>query len=129
MESRNNHLGRWFREVAKSTSNPPTGCLTSPDHPRRQLQSKRRMTYYAHSEEFYSMVSTEERIRQLAREHLDIDHEIDFDATLGESDMSSVEAVAFAKLVSQEFGVEVSSRRFSECPTLRALADYLDSKA
>ena len=75
------------------------------------------------------MASTEERIRQLARENLDVDHEIDFDATLAEADVSSVDAVAFAKLVSQEFGVEISSNRFAECPTLRTLSDYLDSQA
>ena len=75
------------------------------------------------------MASTEERIRQLARENLDLDHEIDFDANLPEADVSSVDAVAFAKLVSQEFEVEISSTTFAEGPTLRALAEYLDSKA
>ena len=74
------------------------------------------------------MASTEERIRQLARENLDID-DIDFDATLVEADVSSVDAVAFAKLVSEEFGVEISSSKFAECPTLRTLADHLDSRA
>lgn len=75
------------------------------------------------------MASTEERIRQLARDNLDLDHEIDFDASLPEARVSSVDAVAFAKLVSQEFEVEISSTKFAECPTLRALAEYLDSKA
>lgn len=75
------------------------------------------------------MASTEERIRQLIRDNLDIGHEVDFDATLADADVSSIDAIAFAKLVGEEFGIEISREKFSSCPTIQSLVDYLDSKA
>ena len=75
------------------------------------------------------MASTKERIRQLIRDNLDLGHEVDFESSLADADVSSIDAVAFAKLVGEEFGTEISRERFVKCPTLQALVDYLDSQA
>lgn len=75
------------------------------------------------------VTSTEGRIRQLVREHLDITRDLDFDASFGQSDISSMDVVAFAKLVGQEFGFMIPPGDFAQIQNLRGLADYLDAHA
>ena len=75
------------------------------------------------------MNSIEDRIRQLVRDNLDISHDIDFDASFGQFDISSMDAVAFAKLVGQEFGQQIPPEDFVQIQNLRGLADYLGSNA
>ena len=75
------------------------------------------------------MTSTEQRIRHLVREHLDITRDLDFDASFGQFDISSVDVVAFAKLVGQEFGFTIPPGDFAQIQNLRGLADYLDAHA
>ncbi|MDE0105955.1 MAG: acyl carrier protein [Bryobacterales bacterium] len=75
------------------------------------------------------MASTEDRIRQLIRDNLDITDHLDFDASFGDHDISSVDAVAFAKLVGKTFGRQIPPADFAQFQNLRDLADYLDSNA
>ena len=44
-----------------------------------------------------------------------------------DSDVSSMEAVAFMKEVSREFGMRISPRDFARIQTLGQLAAYIDS--
>ena len=73
------------------------------------------------------MESTRNRMGKLVREHLGRDREPDLDASFADSDVSSMEAVAFMKEVSREFGMRISPRDFARIHTLGQLAAYIDS--
>lgn len=75
------------------------------------------------------MASTESRIRNLVREHLDITRDLDFDANFGQFDISSLDVVAFAKLVGQEFGFRIPPADFAQIQNLRGLVTYIDAQA
>lgn len=75
------------------------------------------------------MSSTEDRISALSRKFLDADRDPDLDLSFSEADISSMDAVAFAKAVAAEFNLEIPAEDFAELSNLRELASYLDSKA
>lgn len=75
------------------------------------------------------MSSTEDRLMALANENLDTGREPDMDTRFGDSGVSSVDAVAFIKKVSQEFGLTIPPEDFSQFQSLRELASYLDSNS
>ena len=68
------------------------------------------------------MASVEERIFELAQENLDLGRDPDWDLTFGESDVSSMDAVAFIKLLDQEFGIEIPPEELADVDTMRKLA-------
>ena len=74
------------------------------------------------------MATTEDRIRELVRDNLDLDRNPNFDASLSDSGVSSVDAVAFMKVVSQEFGVEITPDDLAQIMNLRDLAAFIDSR-
>ena len=55
------------------------------------------------------MSSTEDRLRKIINENLDLDHEPDFDRAFSEARVSSLDAVAFFKLVNQEFDLKMAA--------------------
>lgn len=74
------------------------------------------------------MTSTEDRIRKLIGENLEIDGAtLDLNSSLIEAGVSSMDLVAFAKLVSQEFGVSFSPDDCARLNSVRALIGFLDS--
>ena len=75
------------------------------------------------------MSSAEDRLKQLADEHLDLGSNPDFDAHLGEAGVSSVDAVAFFKVVNDEFSLSLAPQDCLQFKTLRLLADYIDARA
>ncbi|MDE2691870.1 MAG: acyl carrier protein [Acidobacteriota bacterium] len=75
------------------------------------------------------MSATETRIQELARQHLDIGRDLDLDAGLLSSDISSLDAVAFVKKVGEAFGVEVPPEEVANWKNLRDFAAFLDSGA
>ena len=75
------------------------------------------------------MSSTEDRIKQLVDEHLDLGPDPDFDAHLGEAGVSSVDAVAFFKEVNQAFDLSLAPEDCLQFKTLRTLATYIDARA
>ena len=75
------------------------------------------------------MASTEDRIRTLITEHLDLGREPDFDARFSEAGVASVDAVAFFKVVEREFALTLSSDALATMQTLRDLVDYIDAHA
>ena len=75
------------------------------------------------------MSSTEDRLKQLVDEHLNLGSNPDFDAHLGEAGLSSVEAVVFFKVVSDEFSLSLAPQDCMKFKTLRLLADFIDSGA
>lgn len=74
------------------------------------------------------MTGTKDRIRELARNNLDLDQDPNFDASLSDSGVSSVDAVAFMEVVSQEFNVEITLDDLAQIMNLRDLVAFLDSR-
>lgn len=68
-----------------------------------------------------------DRFAELVRNHLGVDRELDFDADFGDTDVSSMEAVAFMREVSREFGLRIPPRDFAKIHTLGQPSDYVDS--
>ena len=72
------------------------------------------------------MKTTEDRIRDLFREHLNPDREPDFDVGVDESGVSSVQAVEFFKKVSEAFNLTIPPEDFAKLRNLRDLVGYLE---
>ena len=80
------------------------------------------------------MASTEDRVRQLVRDNLEVDGKplaepVELDTGLSDVGVSSMDIVAFAKLVAQEFNVNFTPEDCANLTTLRGLVEYLDSQA
>ena len=80
------------------------------------------------------MPSTEERIRRLVDENLKIEgrplgRELDLGASLQDAGVSSLEFVAFAKLLAKEFDVKFSMDECGNINSVGELIEFLDAKA
>ena len=70
----------------------------------------------------------ETRFFALAQENLDLGRDPDWDLKISESDISSMDAVAFIKLVSHEFGIEIPAGDLADIDTMRGLAKYVEGR-
>ena len=80
------------------------------------------------------MASTEERMRTLVDENLEIEgrptgRPLDSNLSLKDSGVSSVDFVAFTKVVAQEFNVSFTPDDCAKYNTVGELIAYLDAKA
>ena len=80
------------------------------------------------------MASTEERLRKLVDDNLEIEgrplgRPLDPNSSLREAGVSSVDFVAFVKLVAQEFGVEFSLEDCAKYRSVGELIATLDSRS
>ena len=75
------------------------------------------------------MPSTEDRIRTLVQAKLDLGQEVNFDAKLSDAGVSSVDILAFVKVIEKEFNVTIPSEDFVKVQNLRELVTYLDARA
>ena len=75
------------------------------------------------------MSSTDDRLKKLVDEHLDLDPAPDFDANLGDAGVSSVDAVGFFKEVNEAFSLGLAPEGCLQFKTLRLLADFIDARA
>ncbi len=80
------------------------------------------------------MSSTVDRIRKLVSDNLEVDGEPvnlpdNLDASLLDAGVSSVDLVAFGKLVSQEFSVKFTLEDCSNLNSVQSLIDHLDANA
>ena len=80
------------------------------------------------------MPSTEERIRQLVADNLEVDGQpigasLDLNASLGDAGVSSMDIVAFAKAIQEEFNVEFTAQDCAELQTLSDVIKFLDAGA
>ncbi len=80
------------------------------------------------------MATTEERLRRLVDDNLDIEgrpqgRPLDPNSSLRNAGISSVDFVAFTKLVAQEFGVEFSLEDCAKYNTVGELIESLDSRS
>ena len=69
------------------------------------------------------MATTEARVRELVAENL----EVDLDSGLSELGVPSMDVVAFAKLVAQEFNLAFSPEDCARLKTLRDLVEFIDA--
>ncbi len=77
------------------------------------------------------MATTEERLRKLVDENLEVDgrpigRELDLSKNLRDAGVSSVDFVAFIKVVVSEFGVDMSVGDCQDLQNLEELIGFLD---
>ncbi len=77
------------------------------------------------------MATTEQRIRQLVSENLEVDGQPvdlsgDLNTGLGALGVSSLDVVAFAKLVSEEFNITFTIEDCETVDTIQKLIDHID---
>ncbi len=75
------------------------------------------------------MSATEGRLKTLINDNLDLDHEPDFDVRFSDVGVSSVDAVAFFKMVNQEFDLKLQAEDCLQFETLRDLVNFIDARA
>ncbi|MXY75888.1 MAG: acyl carrier protein [Acidimicrobiia bacterium] len=80
------------------------------------------------------MASTAERLTNLVNENIEVDGQKldipdDLNISLMNSGVSSLEAVALAKLITQEFGVEFAVEDCYALDTLKDVAAFIDSNS
>lgn len=79
------------------------------------------------------MASTADRIKALVSENLEVDGQSvqvdDLNTGLSDLGVSSVDIVAFGRVVVKEFGISMSVEDCGNIPTLAALADFVDAQS
>lgn len=74
------------------------------------------------------MSSTKDRIKSIIKDNLDLDREPNFDAKLVESGVSSVDCIAFYKIVNDEFNLGLVAEECRQFETLRELVTFIDGR-
>lgn len=75
------------------------------------------------------MSSTEERVGNLSKRLLDAGREPDFDVDFSEKEVSSMDAIGFAKAHAKEFNHDIPAEEFANFKNLRDVVSYLDANA
>lgn len=75
------------------------------------------------------MSSTEDRIRAIVNDNLDLGREPNFDTKLADSGVSSVDCIAFYRLVNEKFGLGLVAEECRQFETLGDLVTYIDARA
>ena len=79
------------------------------------------------------MPSTEERIRKLIADNLEVDgrpiNDVNLNASLRDIGVPSVDIVAFARLVQEEFSIQFGVEQCTELTNLSEVIAYLDANA
>ena len=78
------------------------------------------------------MASTEDRIRKLVQANLEVDGKPlelpqDLNSSLLEAGISSLDLVAFGRVVAKEFNVSLSPEDCGKINTVQELVDFLDA--
>lgn len=74
------------------------------------------------------MNATENRLRALIDEHFDLDREASLEGEFSEVGVSSMDAVAFMRIVEREFGVSIPPEESAGITNFRKLVAHLDAK-
>ncbi|MYA89627.1 MAG: hypothetical protein F4X97_14460 [Boseongicola sp. SB0662_bin_57] len=74
------------------------------------------------------MSSTEDRIKKIIDDNLDVGRAPNFDAKLVDSGVSSVDCVSFFKLVNEEFSLGLAAEECRQFETLRDLVNFIDAR-
>ncbi|MYE55276.1 MAG: acyl carrier protein [Chloroflexi bacterium] len=77
------------------------------------------------------MASTEERVKSLISENLEVDGKpvevADLSSSLTGLGVSSMDVVSFARVIQNEFGVSFTPENCTELQTISQLIEYLDA--
>lgn len=73
------------------------------------------------------MSATESRVRALVDENLGLGRQANLDGGFSDAGISSVDAVAFMRVVEREFGVTIPPEDCAKISTFRDLVAYLDA--
>ena len=73
------------------------------------------------------MSATENRVRALVEEHLGLGRQANLDGGFSDAGVSSVDAVAFMRVVEREFGVAIPPEDCAKINTFRELVGYIDA--
>lgn len=74
------------------------------------------------------MNATENRLRALIDEHFDLSREASLDGEFSEVGVSSMDAVAFMRIVEREFNVSIPPEESARITNFRKLVAHLDTK-
>lgn len=79
------------------------------------------------------MATTEERIRKLVDDNLQIEgreagQQLNLESSIADAGVSSVAVVAFIKAVGAEFNLELPSEDVAQMSSVRDLINYIDAK-
>ncbi len=74
------------------------------------------------------MATTETRLRALIDEHLGLGREPNLDGGFADAGVSSLDAVAFMRLVEREFGIRIPPEDCETINTFRDLVAHVDAK-
>ena len=80
------------------------------------------------------MASTAERLRKIVSENVEVDGKAisipdDLDMSLAESGVSSTDMVALAKLVAEDFNIEIAPEECAALDNLKKVVAFIDGKA
>ena len=75
------------------------------------------------------MPSTADRLATLITDNFDLDHQPNFDSAFGDLGVSSVDAIAFFKLVNEEFDLGLAPDDCKQFENLSALVAFIDARA
>ena len=80
------------------------------------------------------MASTADRLRSLIADNLEIDGQQidvpqDLNVSLLKAGVSSVDLVAFAKLIAQEFSIKFTIEHCTSLNSVREVAEFIDSRS
>lgn len=80
------------------------------------------------------MATTEQRVRQLVSDNLEVDGQpldlpADLNSSLIDAGVSSLDLVAFAKVVAQEFNISFTPEDCASVNSVRELIQFIDAGA
>ena len=75
------------------------------------------------------MSATEERLKKVIKDNFDLDHEPDFNAQFSDLGITSVQVIAFYKVVNEEFNLGMAANDCQQFKTLQELVVHIDSRA
>ena len=80
------------------------------------------------------MATTEERLRKLVSENLEVDGQplsgdLDLNAKLMDAGVTSMDLVAFARVIQEEFQIKFEPEQCTELQTLAQVVEFLDAQS
>lgn len=75
------------------------------------------------------MASTADRLATMIADNFDLDHAANFDSAFGDLGISSVDAIAFFKLVNGEFDLGLAPDECCQFENLNGLVAFIDKRA
>lgn len=80
------------------------------------------------------MASTEERVRTLIADNLEVDGKpvdsnMALSSSLGDQGVSSMDMVSFARVIQSEFDIKFAVEQCNELKNLQQLIEFIDSKS